>query len=295
VRGDLPFGAEVASAATNYLMLGNSPFAEASPDFSSGTSTMFSLQGKITLVTGAGSGIGAAIARAFAQQGAVVYIGDRDEAAGESVAKEIRSAGGTATFLALDVSSADSCRAVANTIFAAHPEGLDVLMNNAGVGHVGTILQTEEADMDRLYAVNVKGVFFLSKIFLPAMEARRRGSIINLASIGGIVGVKDRLAYCTTKFAVVGLTKSMALDHAESQVRINCICPGRVETPFVQARIKEYPDPAKAYREMSATQALGRMGTPEEIAAAAVYLASDESAFVTGSSLIIDGGLSAGK
>jgi NAD(P)-dependent dehydrogenase (short-subunit alcohol dehydrogenase family) len=256
---------------------------------------MFSLQGKITLVTGAGSGIGAAIARAFAQQGAVVYIGDRDEAAGKSVAAEICSNGGTATFLALDVSSADSCRAAADTIFASHPEGLDVLMNNAGVGHVGTILQTEEADMDRLYAVNVKGVFFLSKIFLPAMASRRRGSIINLASIGGIVGVKDRLAYCTTKFAVVGLTKSMALDHAESQVRINCICPGRVETPFVQARIKEYPDPAKAYQEMSATQALGRMGTPEEIAAAAVYLASDESAFVTGSSLIIDGGLSAGK
>jgi NAD(P)-dependent dehydrogenase (short-subunit alcohol dehydrogenase family) len=256
---------------------------------------MFSLKGKITLVTGAGSGIGAAIARAFAQQGAVVYIGDRDKAAGESVAAAIRGAGGTATFLALDVSSAESCRTVADTIFAAHPKGLDVLMNNAGVGHVGTILQTEEADMDRLYAVNVKGVFFLSKIFLPAMAARRRGSIINLASIGGIVGVKDRLAYCTTKFAVVGLTKSMALDHAESQVRINCICPGRVETPFVQARIKEYPDPAKAYREMSATQALGRMGTPEEIAAAAVYLASDESAFVTGSSLIIDGGLSAGK
>jgi len=135
----------------------------------------------------------------------------------------------------------------------------------------------------------------MSKIFLPKMMERRSGSIINLASIGGIVGVKDRLAYCTTKFAVVGITKTMALDHAESQVRINCICPGRVETPFVQARIKEYPDPAKAYKEMSATQALGRMGSPEEIAAAAVYLASDESAFVTGSALIIDGGLSAGK
>ena len=256
---------------------------------------MFDLRGKVALVTGAGSGIGAAIARAFATQGATVYIGDRDAAAARTVVEEIRAGGGVAVVCALDVANGDSCRAAAEAIFATHPQGLDVLVNNAGIGHVGTILQTEEADMDRLYAVNVKGVFFLSKIFLPKMMERRSGSIINLASIGGIVGVKDRLAYCTTKFAVGGITKTMALDHAESQVRINCICPGRVETPFVQARIKEYPDPAKAYKEMSATQALGRMGSPEEIAAAAVYLASDESAFVTGSALIIDGGLSAGK
>jgi len=256
---------------------------------------MFDLHGKVALVTGAGSGIGAAVARALATQGAHVYIGDRDTGAAKGVADEMVAAGHSASVCPLDVSSGEACRIAAQSIFAAHPQGLDILVNNAGIGHVGTILQTEETDMDRLYAVNVKGVFFLSKIFLPKMMEKRRGSIINLASIGGVVGIKDRLAYCTTKFAVVGITKSMALDHAESQVRINCICPGRVETPFVQARIKEYPDPAKAYKEMSATQALGRMGTPEEIAAAAVYLASDESAFVTGSALIIDGGLSAGK
>jgi len=119
--------------------------------------------------------------------------------------------------------------------------------------------------------------------------------IINLASIGGIVGIRDRLAYCTTKFAVVGLTKSMALDHAKDGIRVNCICPGRVETPFVAARLKEYPDPKKAYEEMAATQALGRMGKPEEIAAAALYLASDEAAFITGTAFLIDGGWSAGK
>jgi NAD(P)-dependent dehydrogenase (short-subunit alcohol dehydrogenase family) len=127
------------------------------------------------------------------------------------------------------------------------------------------------------------------------MVSRRSGSIVNLASIGGIVGIRDRLAYCTTKFAVVGLTKSLALDHAADNVRVNCVCPGRVETPFVAARLAEYPDPEAAYREMSATQALGRMGTPEEIAAAVLYLASDEAAFVTGSAFIIDGGWSAGK
>src|SRR5204862_292147 len=128
-----------------------------------------------------------------------------------------------------------------------------------------------------------------------AIIERKCGVIINLASIGGVVGVRDRLAYTTSKFAVVGFTKAMALDHALDGVRVNCICPGRVETPFVKARLKEYPDPEKAYREMSATQALGRMARPEEIAAAALYLASDEASFITGTDFIIDGGWSAGK
>src|SRR6185503_9971898 len=138
-------------------------------------------------------------------------------------------------------------------------------------------------------------MFNVTKAFLPGMVERKQGVIINMASIGGVVGVRDRLAYTTSKFAVVGFTKAMALDHALDGVRVNCICPGRVETPFVQARLKEYPDPEKAYREMAATQAVGRMGKPEEIAAAALYLASDESAFVTGTEFIIDGGFSAGK
>jgi NAD(P)-dependent dehydrogenase (short-subunit alcohol dehydrogenase family) len=135
----------------------------------------------------------------------------------------------------------------------------------------------------------------MSKACIGAMLEQRRGTIVNIASIGGIVGIRDRLAYCTTKFAVVGLTKAMALDHATDGVRVNCICPGRVETPFVSARLREYPDPEAAYREMAATQAVGRMGRPDEIAAAVVYLVSDEAAFITGSALIIDGGWSAGK
>jgi 2-keto-3-deoxy-L-fuconate dehydrogenase len=167
---------------------------------------------------------------------------------------------------------------------------LDILVNNAGIGHVGTLVTTTGADLDRLYQVNVRGMFNVSKAFLPGMLERRRGSIVNMASVAGTVGIRDRLAYATTKFAVVGLTKCMALDHATEGVRVNCICPGRVQTPFVAARLKEYADPERAYREMSATQALGRMGTPEEIASAALYLASDEAAFVTGSALIIDGG-----
>jgi len=256
---------------------------------------MFSLQNKIALVTGAGSGIGEAIARCYAEAGAFVYVADRDEAAAARVAGAIREGGGGAALSVLDVGSAASCREAADRVFATHPGGIDILVNNAGVGHVGTILGTDEAALDRLYTVNVKGVFFLSQLFLPGMLERRSGSIVNLASIGGVVGVKDRFAYCMSKFAVVGMTKAMALDHAEHNVRINCICPARVETPFVQARIAEYPDPARAYAEMTATQPIGRMARPGEIAAAALYLASDEASFVTGSEFVIDGGFSAGK
>ena len=255
---------------------------------------MFSLQNKITLVTGAGSGIGAAIAETFARAGAFVFVTDRDEMSGRAVAEEIQASEEEALYLPLDVTSEENCQRVAQTVISAKSR-LDILVNNAGIGHVGTMVQTTGADLDRLYAVNVRGVFNVTKVFLPDMLERKSGNIINLASIGGVVGVRDRVAYCTTKFAVAGLTKSMALDHAKDGIRVNCICPGRVETPFVAARLAEYLDPDKARQEMSVTQALGRMGKPEEIAAAALYLASDESAFVTGTEFIIDGGFSAGK
>jgi NAD(P)-dependent dehydrogenase (short-subunit alcohol dehydrogenase family) len=255
---------------------------------------MFSLQNKISLVTGAAAGIGKAIAEAFAQAGAFVYVADRDAQGGAETAMRIKAGQGSADFLPLDVSREEECERAGRHVLTTHGR-LDVLVNNAGIGHVGTLLQTTGADLDRLYAVNVRGMFNLTKVFLPGMIERRSGNIINLASIGGIVAVRDRLAYCTTKFAVVGFTKSLALDHATEGIRANSICPGRVETPFVSARLKEYPDPEKAYHEMASTQAIGRMARPEEIAAAALYLASEESAFVTGSEFIIDGGWSAGK
>jgi NAD(P)-dependent dehydrogenase (short-subunit alcohol dehydrogenase family) len=255
---------------------------------------MFSLTGKITLVTGAGSGIGAAIAQTFAASHAHVVVTDRDESSARATAARIAERGGTATALPLDVTDEAACADCASHVLDTAGR-LDVLVNNAGVGHVGTILQTEGADLDRLYGVNVRGVFNMSKAFLGAMLERRAGNIINMASIGGIVGIRDRLAYCVSKFAVVGLTKSMALDHALDGIRVNCICPGRVETPWVAQRLAAYPDPIKARQEMTETQAVGRMGRPDEIAAAALYLASDESAFVTGSAFMIDGGWSAGK
>ncbi|HJU43397.1 MAG TPA: glucose 1-dehydrogenase [Vicinamibacterales bacterium] len=252
---------------------------------------MFDLTTKTALVTGAGSGIGAAIASTFAAAGARVFVTDRTAAAARATAATLPD---HAIALALDVTDEAQCSAAASEVLAGG-RALDVLVNCAGIGHVGTILETGGVDLDRLYAVNVRGVFNVSKAFVPSMIQRRAGSIINVASVGGIVGIRDRVAYCTSKFAVVGLTKSMALDHALAGVRVNCICPGRVETPFVAKRLAEYADPEQARRDMTASQAVGRMGRPDEIAAAALYLASDESAFITGSALMIDGGWSAGK
>jgi NAD(P)-dependent dehydrogenase (short-subunit alcohol dehydrogenase family) len=251
---------------------------------------MFSLNGKTALVTGAGSGIGEAIALCFAGQGAFVWAIDSNGPSAGATANAIKAAGGKADNGCIDISDPAAVLALASRLPA-----LDILVNNAGIGHVGNLRETAAADLDRLYSVNVRGTFNCCKAFAPAMLANRRGSVINLASIGGIVAVRDRLAYTVSKFAVVGLTKSLALDHSHEGVRFNCICPGRVETPFVKGRLAEYPDPEKAYREMSSTQLNGRMARPEEIAAAALYLAADESEMVTGSSLMVDGGWSAGK
>jgi NAD(P)-dependent dehydrogenase (short-subunit alcohol dehydrogenase family) len=246
---------------------------------------VFNLTKKTALVTGGASGIGAALAETFAQAGATVWVADCNEADGRAHAERIG-----AKFLALDVASETDCAQAAQTVGA-----LDILANVAGLGHVGTLITTTAADLDRLHAVNVRGVFNCCKAFAPAMLERKSGSVINMASIAGVIAVRQRLAYTTTKFAVVGLTKALALDHSHTGVRFNCICPGRVETPFVLARLKEYPDPQAAYRDMASTQLNGRMLRPEEVAAAALYLAADESAMVTGSALILDGGWSAGK
>lgn len=214
-----------------------------------------------------------------------MVVVDRDSVAGRKIAQKI---GGV--FSECDVCDADACKTLADD----HPK-VDVLINNAGIGHVGSILQTSAEDLDRLYEVNVRGVFNICKAFVPTMIQHGYGSVINMASVGGVVAVRDRLAYTTSKFAVVGLTKALALDHSHTGVRFNCICPGRVETPFVLSRLAEYPDPDAARKEMSSTQLTGRMVLPEEIAAAAFYLACDQSSMVTGSTFLIDGGWSAGK
>ena len=255
---------------------------------------MFDQRDRVVLVTGAASGIGAAIAAAFAAAGARVVLTDVTESAGQALAEQLRESGHAVEFLRLNVTDEADCANVTQQVLARHGR-LDVLVNNAGIGHVGTVLETTGADLDRLYAVNVRGVFNVTKACLPALVERGAGAIINLASIGGVVGVRQRAAYSVTKFAVVGLTKAMALDHSHQGIRVNCICPGRVETPFVKKMLAGYPDPAAAYGEMCATQLTGRMLHPDEVAAAALYLASDAAASVTGTAFIIDGGWSAGK
>jgi NAD(P)-dependent dehydrogenase (short-subunit alcohol dehydrogenase family) len=250
---------------------------------------MFDLRDKVAVVTGAASGIGAAIARLFASQGARIVILDRSDAAG-GVADAIRRSGGDAVAHHCDVASPD---AVARTFAAMTTDGIDILVNNAGIAHVGTIETTALEDFDRLYTVNVRGVFLCSRAALPIMLGRGRGVILNMASIASLVGVPERFAYSMTKGAVLTMTMSIAVDYVKRGIRCNCICPARVHTPFVDGYLREhYPGREDEMRRaLHAYQPIGRMGTPDEIAALALYLCSDEAAFVTGQAYPIDGGV----
>lgn len=255
---------------------------------------MITLTDKIALVTGAGSGIGAAIAECFGEAGALVFATDRDEAAAQQTAWRIREAGHRAESLMLDVSDEASCLAGVRAVMEKCGR-CDVLVNNAGVGHVGTILTTKPDDLERLWKVNVLGMYHLSRAVLPGMIERGIGSIVNIASIAGLMGMEARFAYTTTKHAVVGMTRAMAMDHGTTGVRINCICPGRVRTPFVDAMLRQYENPDDYLRQMEAPHAMKRMAAPSEIASAALYLASDAASFVTGSAMTVDGGYTTGK
>ena len=257
---------------------------------------MFRLDGKIALVTGAGSGIGRAIALLFAGQGAQVIVADRDTAGAAAVVAEIEAAGAAGVAQPLDVADeAQVQQAFADV--AARAGRLDILVNNAGISHVGNILETSADDWDRVMAVNARGVFLCAREGLRQMLAQqpRGGSIINIASVAGMIAVERRFPYSASKGAVISITRSIAIDFATTGVRANAICPGTVHTPFVEGYLaRNFPDTADAVREqLHARQPVGRMGRPDEIAAAALYLAADEAAFVTGSCLVIDGGWTA--
>jgi 2-keto-3-deoxy-L-fuconate dehydrogenase len=254
----------------------------------------FRLDGKIALVTGAGSGIGEQIARLYARQGAFVVIGDRDEAGGTRVTAAIVAAGGRARYQPLDVTgSASAQAAVASCV--AREGGLHVLVNNAGVGYVGDVVETDEGEFERVMAVNVRGVFLCSRAAVAHMVEHGGGAIVNMASVAGMVGVSRRFAYGASKGAVIAMTKSMAVDLVERGVRVNCICPGTIYTPFVDAYLDRFhrDNREETLAGLHARQPMGRMGRPEEIAYAALYLASDASQFATGSELVVDGGLTA--
>jgi len=251
--------------------------------------TKFSLKNKVTLVTGGGSGIGKAISLTFAQQGAKVHILDFNVEAASETVTEIESLGEKAAAHKCDVSNQNNVNEIIEKI--TQNETIDILINNAGIAHVGNIESCEEVDLDKLYNVNIKGVYNCIKASLPALKTNG-GVILNLASIASSVGINNRFAYSMTKGAVLTMTYSIAKDYVADGIRCNCISPARVHTPFVDGFIKKnYPGKEEEmFENLSKTQPIGRMGKPQEIADLALFLCSDEAKFITGSDYAIDGG-----
>ena len=248
------------------------------------------LADRVAIVTGATSGIGEASARLFAAEGARVTVTGRDEARGKSVAAAIGAAGGTAIFVRADVRAAEDCRRIVDETLRAFGGRLDVLFHNAGVFHPHNAIDCTEEEWDATLDSSLKGAWLMSKYALPTMIARGRGVIVLQASGWGIQGGDDAVAYCAAKGGVVVMTKAMAIDHGRHGIRVNCLCPGDVETPMLaadaEARRVSYAD----YMKGAANRPLGRVGTVEELARAALFLASDDSSFMTGAALVVDGG-----
>ncbi len=253
---------------------------------------MFSLNEKLAVVTGGGSGIGQAIAVLFASQGARVIVVDLTEQAAAPTHAHIERDGRFSRVYACDVGDAQQVVHTFDAIVQGHGD-VDILVNNAGISHVGTIATTDEEAFDRVYRVNVKGVYLCTKAVVTRMAARGGGVILNMASIASLIGVEERFAYTMSKGAVLTMTRSVAVDYVGNNVRCNCICPARVHTPFVDGYLsKAYPGREKEmFEKLSNYQPLGRMGKPEEVAALALYLCSDEASFITGQAFPIDGGV----
>jgi NAD(P)-dependent dehydrogenase (short-subunit alcohol dehydrogenase family) len=247
------------------------------------------LEGKRAIVTGAGAGIGRAIAMRLSAEGARVALADVDEEAAAQVAGEIE---GKTLTRRTAVARAEEVEALVRSVVEEWG-GLDVMVNNAGVGVAATVEGTSEEDWYRLMDVNLKGTFFGIKYSVPAIRASGGGSIINMSSIAALVGIKDRAAYCAAKGGILALTRAAAIDHIEEGIRVNCIAPGTVATPWVDRITSGYDDPQEARAKMEARQPHGRLVTPEEIAAMAAYLASEESASCVGACMIVDGGMTA--
>ncbi len=250
------------------------------------------LQAKTAVVTGGGIGIGAAIGRLFAREGARVALIDLDRAHVEETAARIREAGGEARAYVADVSRADQVARAAAQVLQDFPV-VDILVNNAGIWRPGTVVDLDEQTWDSVLGTNLKGTFLVSRQFLPGMVQRRRGAVVNVASVAGLVGAAGASCYAASKGGVVNLSRSMALDFAPYNVRVNCLCPGMTDTAQGDAVVGHYKPGANPTDAMRGWQPLGRVGTADDAAKAALYLASDDAEFMTGSIHVVDGGLTA--
>lgn len=252
------------------------------------------LNGKVALITGGASGIGRATALLFAREGAAVVVADVNESEGKAVVQTIIDEGGRAIFTRCDVTRAEDCQlAVRQTVEQLGK--LDILFNNAGIIRRASVVETSEEEWDLVMATNVKSVFLLSKYAIPIMAEAGGGVIINNASGWGLVGGRNAASYCASKGAVVLLTKAIALDHGAQNIRVNCVCPGDTDTPMLRNEAQQLGKPEEQFLAESAQRPLQRIGRPEEIAQAVLFLASDASSFVTGTALVVDGGGLAGS
>jgi NAD(P)-dependent dehydrogenase (short-subunit alcohol dehydrogenase family) len=252
------------------------------------------LHDKVALITGGASGIGRATALLFAREGAAIAIADLDVAKGKAIVQEVTSSGFAAIFEPADVTRTADCQRVVERTIRQFGK-IDILFNNAGIIRRATVVELSEQDWDRVMAVNVKSIFLMSKEVVPIMEKNAGGSIINTASGWGLAGGPKAAVYCASKGAVVLLTKAMAIDHGPQKIRVNCICPGDTDTAMLRAEARQLGEPGDSFLREAARRPLGRVGAPEEIAQAALYLASDASSFVTGTALVVDGGGLAGS
>jgi NAD(P)-dependent dehydrogenase (short-subunit alcohol dehydrogenase family) len=250
------------------------------------------LEQRVAVITGAGSGIGRAMALLFAQEGARILAADINGSAAEETAAAVQAAGGTAQAFTVNVVEPDEVRAMIEAAVAAYGR-VDILCNNAGIGSTTDVVEAKPEEWDRVMAVNVKSVFLGCKYVIPHMLEQGGGVIVNTASVAGMVGLVKRASYSASKGAVIALTRQVAIEYVEQGIRVNCLCPGTVDSPWVGRLLGQADDPGAARAALVARQPMGRLGTPEEIAAAALYLASDDAAFITGTGLVIDGGLTA--
>jgi len=254
---------------------------------------MDELVGKKAIITGGASGIGRAAALLFASAGAAVVIADIDDLGGEAVVKKIHTGGGEGIYVYCDVTKAEDCqRTVQKTVHSFG--GVDVLFNNAGIVQRASVIDTTEEQWERVMAVNVKSIFLMSKYTIPHMVQAGGGVIVNTSSGWGLVGGRDAVSYCASKAAVVNLTRAMALDHGAQNIRVNCICPGDTDTPMLRIEARQLGENEKTFLDDAAERPLQRIGTPQDIAQAVLYLCSDAASYVTGTTLVVDGGGLAG-